>query len=513
METTIKHDSTLILKKTLEVCLYVIIFAIIVPSFFYFLGHMLDDVINPFSRSLITLDVSGIILIGCGGSILIMAIVDLGKVGSGLPASPVPPITLVTGGLYGLSRHPVYFGASLSFLGGSLVLNSFWSAVLSWPLFTLLFLAYALRIEEPVLEKRFNGDYGFYRKNVPLFWEFPLRATLFNLLSRFLSRISSVVNRPFILEYRSHFLFLGYGLWVGFGVFIGLVMLNIAFLAEGVSSSTAALMISFFTVASLAGSRFVSMVVIMILEKKTLKEAWYRVGFVSWGALLAAIISSCLFYSLTKKPLYFWFDAAFMGLMINHFFGRIGCLFYGCCYGRETRSPIHVHYTHARLKAVREGLVKTKILYPIQLYSSLCGLLTFVVVFSVWSVTSIGVGIPTSICCVLYGIFRFIEEWFRYQKQTVAGVLSPAQIVSLVVVLTGVFHLGWILPTSDLGYHPPLFQASLAEVFNQIHIWLVIGMGLLTAFVFSYHRYEIGSWGKLGIIKKKMPGGYHETRI
>ncbi len=513
MEITIKHNSVLILKKTFEVSLYVTIFAIAVPSFFYILGHVLDKVINPFSTSLVTLEVSGIILFGLGGIIMIMAMIDLGKFGRGLPVSPVPPTTLVTEGLYGLSRHPIYFGASLSFLGGSLFLHSFWSTFLGWPLFSLFFIAYAHRVEEPILEKRFNEDYRIYRKNVPMLWEFPLRKTLFLLVNQFLRWISNVVNRPFILEYRSHLMFLGYGLWVGFGVFVGLIALNIAFVADDISASTTAWMIFFFTVASLAGSRFVSMIVLMILEKKSLKKAWHRVGFVSWGTLLAAIISSGLFYVLAKRSLYFWFDAAFMGLMINHFFGRIGCLFYGCCYGKETRSALHIHYTHPRLKAIREGLVKTTTLYPTQLYSSLYGLFTFTIVFSLWSSTSIRVGVPTSICCILYGIFRFYEEWFRYQKRMVARILSPAQIVSLALVLLGVFHLGWILPSMETGFHPPLFRVSLGEIFSQLYTWLVIGMGLLTTFVFSYHRYEIGSWGRLGITHKQKQGGYHEPGI
>ena len=54
----------------------------------------------------------------------------------------------------------------------------------------------------------------------------------------------------------------------------------------------------FFTVSSLLGGRFVSMAVFMVLEKIGYKKAWYRVGFVSWGALMAAILSSGLFFIL-----------------------------------------------------------------------------------------------------------------------------------------------------------------------------------------------------------------------
>ncbi len=513
MEITIKNNTGLILKKTLEVGMYITVFALFVPCFFYLLGHLFDQVFNPFSGSSAALGISGISLSALGGSIMLLAVIELGKYGRGLPASPVPPATLVKEGLYGLSRHPIYFGASLSFLGGSMILHSFGSTFLGWPLFTLFFAAYAQRVEEPVLEKRFNRDYDGYKEKVPLFWDFPLRQTLSYVLSRTLGWISKVVNRPLILQYRSHLLFLGYGLWVGFGVFVGLIVLSIAFSADNISASTTAWMVLFFTIASLAASRLVSMIVFMILEKESLKKAWHRVGFVSWGALLAAALSSGLFCLLTEMPVYFWFDAAFMGLMINHFFGRIGCLFYGCCYGKETRSAIHIHYSHPSLKAIRERLTRSGTLYPTQLYSALYGLLIFIIVFSLWGVTGVKAGVPTSLCCILYGIFRFIEEWYRYQKRTVAGLLSPAQIVSLVLVVLGMLHLGLILPASDTGYHSPLFHISFNQIFMHLNTWLVIGMGLLTSFVFSYHRYEIGSWGKKGITQRKNQGGRNEPEV
>lgn len=513
MEITIKNNSVLILKKALEVGLYILVFATAVPSFFYFLGHLFDQIFNPFPSNSVILGITGISLSALGGSVMIMAVIELGKYGRGLPASPVSPTKLVKEGLYSLSRHPIYFGASLSFLGGSMILHSFWSTFLSWPLFTLFFVTYAQRVEEPILEMRFNRDYEAYKESVPLFWDFPLRYTLSYVLSRSLGWISRVVNRPLILEHRSHLLFLGYGLWVGFGVFVGLIVLSIAFLADHISASTTAWMILFFTIASLAGSRLVSMIVFMILEKESLKKAWHRVGFVSWGALLAAVLSSAFFYLLTGMSVYFWFDAAFMGLMINHFFGRIGCLFYGCCYGKETRSAFHIHYSHPSLKAIREGLTKSGVLYPTQIYSAFYGLLTFMVVISLWALTSIQVGVPTSICCILYGLFRFFEEWYRYQKRTIAGILSPAQIVCLVVVAIGVLHLGWILPASDTGCHSPLFHIAFDQISMHPNVWLIIGMGLLTSFVFSYHRYEIGSWGRMGITQRKYHGAQDELEV
>ncbi len=506
MERTLKQNNVHVLKRSLEVGFYVIVFAVALPAFFYLLGNSMDRIINPFHHSMTSLLVAGVTLFGLGGSFMVMAVFNLWKFGKGLPASPAPPKILVENGIYRLSRHPIYFGASLSFLGASLFLHSFWSAFLSWPLFTLFFVSYALRVEEPFLERRFGKEYHFYKRHVPLLWEFPLRKAFHRLISRFLSRISRVVNEPFILKYRTHYLFLGYGMWVGFGVFVGLIVLNVILLAEKISAFNTSWLMFFFTVASLSGSRFVSLLVVRVQEKITIKKAWYRVGFVSWGVLAAAFLSSGLFIILAQRSLYVWFDAAFTGLMIVYFFGRIGCLFYGCCYGKKAHSPIHINYSHPCLKAVREGLVKTKALYPTQLFSSLYGLFIFIIVIAVWNITTIRIGVPASICCIMYGIFRFIEEWYRYQKRLIAGIFSPAQFVCLALILLGSVHLAWILPFINPGFHQPLSQLSLKEVFNQLNIFLIIGMGLLTIIVLSYHRYEIGMWGREKELRKPKTG-------
>jgi len=498
MEITLKHSQADVLKRAFAVAFYVLIFALVVPSFFYLLGKSLDGIVNPFNQIPISLVLPGVILLSIGGCFIIGAVFELGKFGRGLPASPVPPTFLVTDGLYGLSRHPVYFGASLSYLGTSLSLHSFWNTLLCWPLFTLFFISYALRIEEPVLEKRFGWEYRVYRENVPMFWEFPFRKTSIRITGCFFSWISAGINRPFILKYRKHHFFLGYGLWVGFGVFVGLTALNMILLADKISASEIGGLIAFFTVSSLLGSRFVSITVYMVLEKLGIKKAWYRVGFVSWGVMAAAFLSSGMFFVLARQSLYIWFDAAFTCLMITHFFGRIGCLFYGCCYGKENHSSIHISYSHPTMKVVREGRVRAKSLYPIQLYSALYGLITFLIVISLWSTTSLTIGVPAVVCIILYGTFRFIEEWFRFQKRLIAGVFSPAQLISLVLILLGALHLGWILPSINPGTYQQLRLLFSKELLSQLSILLLITMGLLTTFVFSYHRYEIGLWGRRG---------------
>jgi phosphatidylglycerol:prolipoprotein diacylglycerol transferase len=358
-------------------------------------------------------------------------------------------------------------------------------------------MAYAQRVEEPVLEGRFGRKYLSYKRYVPMFWSFPLRKILFQAAACALNRVSYRVNRPLIWRHRQHFFFVGYGIWVGIGVLMGLVVLNILLWADGISARHIQWLLIVLTLSALSGSRFVSMLVYRVLERCGLRRAWFRVGFVSWGVLAAALLSGLFFHVLTRRSPYLWFDAVFTSLMLSHFFGRLGCLFYGCCYGRETTSALHIRYSDPRLKAVREARVKSQTLYPTQIFSALYGMFVFATILSLWTFMGFQVGVPGALCFILYGTFRFTEEWYRYQKKLIFRTFSPAQLICLVLVLIGMIQLVLILPVSDTGYHEPIFSfLSLDRLLQRLHVAVLLALGLLTTFIFSYHRHEIGCWGK-----------------
>lgn len=505
MDITAKSNSVFVFKKSFDVSLYVLIFSLLIPILFGILGVFLDRISNPFSTLTIPLLLPGLIFLLSGAGIIAISIFYLVKNGRGLPASPVPPANLVVEGPYGFSRHPIYLGASLSFLGVGFLCQSFWCTFVSWPLFTLFFVFYALRIEEPVLEDRFGQEYRTYKKNVPMLWEYPFRKTLFSLLIHLLNFLSRAVNKPFIIPLRTHRLFLGYGLWLGVGSFVGLIFMSLFLICGNTPEKTVLWMAVIFTLSSLTLSRLVSMAILIHLEKVSLKAAWFRVGFVSWGAMAAALLACIPYVLLTQKSPYVWLDAIFTGLMLTHFFGRLGCLFYGCCYGKETHSPIRILYTHPSLKALREKRIKHGSLFPTQLFSSFYSLFVFLLVLSIWSTKGIGVGVPTSLCLTFYGIFRFMEEWFRFQKKKIAGIFSPAQLICFFLVTAGIVHFRWIFEMPRFGTYAPLIHTSSGHFFNGINLLLFAGLGVLTTFVFSYFRHEIGRWGKEAKVQKKSP--------
>jgi protein-S-isoprenylcysteine O-methyltransferase Ste14 len=78
----------------------------------------------------------------------------------------LPATTLVTAGIFGWTRNPLYVGMSSAMLGISLVLAMDWLALLMIPSCLVMHFAVVMR-EEKYLEKKFGDEFRSYRSRVP----------------------------------------------------------------------------------------------------------------------------------------------------------------------------------------------------------------------------------------------------------------------------------------------------------------------------------------------------------
>jgi protein-S-isoprenylcysteine O-methyltransferase Ste14 len=76
-----------------------------------------------------------------------------------------PVSALITTGAYRLSRNPMYTGLAIAYLGGALLIGSWWP-VLLWPVVIALVTALVIRPEERYLDERFGPAYADYRTRV-----------------------------------------------------------------------------------------------------------------------------------------------------------------------------------------------------------------------------------------------------------------------------------------------------------------------------------------------------------
>ncbi|MGB7974026.1 MAG: isoprenylcysteine carboxylmethyltransferase family protein [Roseiarcus sp.] len=77
-----------------------------------------------------------------------------------------PTTTLVTSGIFRITRNPIYFSMILLVAGVGLMLNSLWSILLAAPIGGVLWLM-AIRPEERYLDGRFGGAYRAYCTETP----------------------------------------------------------------------------------------------------------------------------------------------------------------------------------------------------------------------------------------------------------------------------------------------------------------------------------------------------------
>lgn len=156
-----------------------------------------------------------------------------------------------------------------------------------------------------------------------------------------------------------------------------------------------------------------------------------REGFVFYGALIGGLGGVAIFSLRKKLPFFSLTDFFIPALVIGHAFGRIGCLFAGCCYGMECESPISIVFPSG--SAAPAGIP----LLPTQLMES--AFLFLLCAFLVWRLTKKKpFGTVSGWYMVLYGAWRFVIEFFRRDERGFIGALSTSQFISIFVLLGGI---------------------------------------------------------------------------
>ena len=132
------------------------------------------------------------------------------------------------------------------------------------------------------------------------------------------------------------------------------------------------------------------------------------------------------FKSDMNKGVWYLLRIAPISITIAHGFGRIGCFFAGCCYGKETNAWYGIQFPGLHTKVIPTQLFEAIFLFAL---SAVMIVLLFVVHFKY----------NMSLYLVSYGIWRFVIEYFRgdYRGSFIPG-LSPSQFWSIIMVLLGI---------------------------------------------------------------------------
>ena len=117
-------------------------------------------------------------------------------------------------------------------------------------------------------------------------------------------------------------------------------------------------------------------------------------------------------------------SAKLYNLALGHGFGRIGCLMAGCCHGLPSEHGIY--FPELGYKAI-----------PTQLYEAI---FLFILAAVLWRLVTRTRGISPAVYFIAYGVFRFTLEFWRGDDRgkTVIDFLTPSQLVSVLLVITGI---------------------------------------------------------------------------
>jgi phosphatidylglycerol:prolipoprotein diacylglycerol transferase len=158
-----------------------------------------------------------------------------------------------------------------------------------------------------------------------------------------------------------------------------------------------------------------------------------RAGGVFYGGLLAALGVAILLVRRYQLSIWLTADLFAPGIALGHVVGRLGCLLAGCCYGTPTDVPWAITFTNP-LASVNVGTPLGVPLHPTQLYDAGAELLILVLLLATEKRGRYFQGRTFWLYMLLYGVSRFIVEFFRGDDRGIILGVSTSQFVSILVV-------------------------------------------------------------------------------
>lgn len=177
-------------------------------------------------------------------------------------------------------------------------------------------------------------------------------------------------------------------------------------------------------------------------------------GFVVYGGIIGGILAGFLFCKKNKINFLKYFDLVMPSIALAQGFGRIGCIFAGCCYGEKANSGFGITFHESEFAPNNISLI------PTQPISSILNFLNFFVLITLAKRTKAD-GQIAGFYLVFYSAGRFIIEFFRGDlERGKIGALSTSQFIAVFLFFIG---LGIIFIT---GYRAKKATVESEEEFT-----------------------------------------------
>lgn len=228
----------------------------------------------------------------------------------------------------------------------------------------------------------------------------------------------------------------GYGFMIGIGFLLAIMIGCIRAKRLGLKDEA---VIDIAILAGICGFAGAKVLYVITNFKAFLKEPMAVLGssgFVVYGGIITGVLAAIIYCRLKQIKFMEYFDLVMPEVAIAQGFGRIGCFLAGCCYGKETHSSFGVIFPEGSMAPAGVPLIPTQLISAAGDFL-IAGFLIWAAYRFLYRNQKLIAGDIGCLYLLLYGIGRFIIEFFRNDYRGAVGFLSTSQFISVFIVALG----------------------------------------------------------------------------
>ena len=163
-------------------------------------------------------------------------------------------------------------------------------------------------------------------------------------------------------------------------------------------------------------------------------------GLMFYGGLILSVAVFFVWCVVKRERPLALADLVCTLIPLGHACGRVGCFFYGCCYGRLSDSPLAVTFPMHSPAWYEHGRQMVSVL-PTQLFEAAALLALFAALMFLWRRRNGRDGLIIGSYMVGYAVIRFGIEYLRGDPRAAVGPFSISQTISIGLALAGAAFL------------------------------------------------------------------------
>ncbi|MDF2674893.1 MAG: prolipoprotein diacylglyceryl transferase [Clostridiales bacterium] len=225
----------------------------------------------------------------------------------------------------------------------------------------------------------------------------------------------------------------GYGFMISLGIVAALILGNYRGRKRGMNTDIILDIAIYGVIGGVIGGKLLFMLTELpyIIKNPVVIKDMLSAGFVLYGAILGGALGVYILLRRKKMSFIKYFDLLAPSVVLAQGFGRIGCFFAGCCYGKPTNGPFGVIFRNS-------NYAPTDIhIHPTQIYSSL-GDFAIAGILIYFASKPRKDGQVGGLYMILYSIGRFFIEFLRDDPRGNVGFFSTSQFICIFILICGI---------------------------------------------------------------------------